>query len=254
MAKRLHSSLRSVEEIDKELAHSQTTLQAERGATEKGRHVIAALQTDVETKQRVVAGLHLELAETEAAKPPPQVLRHKLTPLGRTVEGEELHFLLSENRVAVVPVADLAEELKAELQRKRNQLIRGQTRVGTVGPVGGFTMEYVVERQTISLMDELRQGAAVVKVGVSQWRMLPQPTVVTESLTEAMHSSSRFLRALRAGGTHATLTFWVYPDSFALHRQLQDFAHDNGFEVAGRPLPFGIPITGSNRGSRSVAQ
>lgn len=254
ISSRLRATAGNAETMRQQVADSRAALQTEQNVTVNGRRVIAALQTDVETKQRAIAGLHLELAETEAAQPPPQVLRHKLTPLGRAVDGEELHFLLSKGRVAVVPVAELAEELKAELQRKRNQLIRGQTRVGTVGPVKGFTMEYVVERQAISLIDQLRQGTAIVRLGVSEWRMLPQPTVVTESFQEALHPAARFLNALRAGGRGATLTFWVYPDSFALHRQLQEFAHDNSFDVAGRPLPFGIPITGSNQGSRSVAQ
>ena len=158
LAGRLHDAVRNAEEIGQQIAHSEAALDRDRGAAENGRQVVAALQTEVETKQRAIAGLHLELAETEAEQPPPEVIRHKLTPLGKTVAGEERHFLLSKNRVAVVPVADLAEELKSELLRKRNQLIRGQTRVGTVGPVNGFTMEYVVERRAISLMDELRQG------------------------------------------------------------------------------------------------
>ena len=254
LSARLLATVDNTQSIRQQVAESQAALQTQRGLAEKGRQVIADLQTDIETKQRTIAGLHLELAETEAAAPPPQILRHKLTPLGREVNGEELHFLLSKGRVAVVPVAELAEELQAELQRKRNQLIRGQTRVGKVGPIKGFIMEYVVARQAISLIDELRMGTAVIKVGVSEWRMLPEPTVVTESLQQALHPTSRFLGALRAGGRDATLTFWVYPDSFSLHRQLQQFAHDNGFDVAGRPLPFGIPITGSNQGSRSVAQ
>ena len=251
---RISTSSEQADSLRQQLAERQVALHQVQSATESGRQVIADLQTDLDTKQRTIAGLRLELADTEAAQPPPQELRHKLTPVGRQVDGEELHFLLSKNRVAVVPIAELAEDLQQELIRNKNQLIRGLTRVGTVGPVKGFKMEYVVERRAVSLIDELRQGTAVVKVGVSEWRVIPQPTVISESSDEALRAHSRFLRALRQAGRKATLTFWVYPDSFALYRLLQDFAHDNSFSVAGRPLPEGIPIIGSNQGSRSVAQ
>jgi hypothetical protein len=98
-------------------------------------------------------------------------------------------------------------------------------------------------------------GTAVIRLGISEWRMIPQQSLVYESADEALLPQSRFLNALRSAGANATLTFWVYPDSFTLHRELQDFAHDNGFDVAGRPLPEGIPITGSSSGgSKSVAQ
>jgi hypothetical protein len=98
-------------------------------------------------------------------------------------------------------------------------------------------------------------GTTIVRLGVSELRVLPLPEAVYESADEALLPQSRFLRALRAGGRNATLTFWVYPDSFALHRHLKDFAHDNGFDVASRPVPQGIPIVISpGNGSRSVAQ
>lgn len=241
--------------LQQQIATSMVVVATEQQMLDNGRRAIAARQTEVETGQRDIAGMHLELADVQAAQPPPQELRHKLTPVGKVVQGAELHFLLSRNRITVVPVDSLTEKLKEELMKKKSQLIRGQTRVGTVGPVRGFVMEYVVEREAISLREELQLGTAVVRLGISEWRMLPQPSAVYESADEALLPRSRFLDALRSAGPGATLTFWVYPDSFTLFRELQDFAHDNGFDVAGRPLPVGIPITGSSSGgSKSVAQ
>jgi hypothetical protein len=238
-----------------QLTAAQSDRQLEQQQIENGRRTVAALQTDLETCQRQIAGLHMELAELEALRPPEKQLRHRLTPLGKSVDGPERHFLLSKNRVAVVPVDELGLKLKEELLRKKSQLLRGRTRVGTVGPVQGFTMEYVVAREALSLGEELQMGTTVVRLAVSEWRMLPQPDAVFESADESLLPRSRFLEALRSAGFNATLTFWVYPDSFELHRQLRDFAHDNSFDVASRPLPEGIPIVGSNtNGSRSIAQ
>ena len=50
------------------------------------------------------------------------------------------------------------------------------------------------------------------------------------------------------------MTFWVYPDSFALYRQLRDYLYDREVVVAGRPLPEGVPVSGSKRGSVSRGQ
>ena len=36
----------------------------------------------------------------------------------------------------------------------------------------------------------------------------------------------------------SVVTFWVYPDSFAMFRQLRDLLYEQDIEVAGRPIPF----------------
>jgi hypothetical protein len=194
------------------------------------------------------------LADAETQQPATTVLKHKLTPVGRKVDGQELHCLLSRGRVAVVPLEELAEEWKRNAQRKQDDILRTQRYVGSVGPIQGFRMDYVIERATASLIEELRMGQALVRIGLSEFQIRPEPGVITESAEQALHPHGRFLAALRRAGPETTLTFWVYPDSFALHRELQDFAHEQGFEVAARPLPEGVPITGSPQGSRSVAQ
>jgi hypothetical protein len=51
-----------------------------------------------------------------------------------------------------------------------------------------------------------------------------------------------------------TVTFWVYPDSFALYRRLRDELADRDIVVAGRPLPPGTPIASSRHGSKSRGQ
>jgi hypothetical protein len=52
----------------------------------------------------------------------------------------------------------------------------------------------------------------------------------------------------------SAVTFWVYPDSFSLYRQLRDHAVAKGLTVAGRPLPDGTPIAGSPWGRKSRGQ
>jgi hypothetical protein len=76
-----------------------------------------------------------------------------------------------------------------------------------------------------------------------------------ETEAEALSAQGRFRKVIAGLSPETTaVTFWVYPDSFALYRSLRDHLHDRGFVVAGRPLPGGMPITSSRHGSASRGQ
>jgi hypothetical protein len=83
---------------------------------------------------------------------------------------------------------------------------------------------------------------------------VPEPQLRAETAEEALSVRSQFVQRLRLADPESVLTFWVYPDSYPLFRKLQKFARNEGFTVAARPLPHGMPIAGSPQGSRSAAQ
>jgi hypothetical protein len=123
-----------------------------------------------------------------------------------------------------------------------------------VGPVDGFVMTYVVERKALSVFEELQHGRGIVRIAVTRWQIEPNDDMASETAAEAERAGSKFQAALLMAPQDATLTFWVYPDSFGLYRQLQQIAQRHGFTVAARPLPFAVPIAGSPGGSRSAGQ
>lgn len=182
-----------------------------------------------------------------------EVLEHRLTPIARIVTRREIHFRLAEGRISHVPIEELAALVQQDIQRQRDLLLKLRYYKGSVGPEEGFRMEYVVQQQDMSLLDELRAGGNMIRVGVTQWLLVPQPELEGETPEAALQEGSRFLRVLRRY-PGSTLTFWVYPDSFEAHQTLNTFVREAGFEVAARPLPVGVPIAGSPNGSRSVAQ
>lgn len=230
-------------------ATAQVELASRLASAEKEGEAIAA---EIEDLGAAVAGLGRQIADVPAEKV--TVLRHRLNPIGRVVRGKELHFRLAEGRIAPVPVDALVERLKPEIERHKEWIIRYRRHQGTIGPIDGFTMEYVVERQRLSVVEELQHGVAMMRIGVTGWKVKPEPGMVGESADEALRSDSRFMTVLSLAEPDSTLTFWVYPDSFPLYRRLQQFAHAEGFEVAARPLPPGVPIAGSPQGSRSSSQ
>jgi len=174
-------------------------------------------------------------------------LQHRITPVSRVIsENElELHFRCLGSVVAVVPIEELVDRMKAQMERQRDVLLRLKKYSGSVGPVRGWNLNYVVETQ---------QQLGMIRASVSQFEILPETDLKGERSEVALRTDSLFRNELRKAEPGSTITFWVYPDSFALYRKLQALAHREGFTVAARPLPEGTPIMGSPKGSRSAAQ
>src|SRR5262249_38549640 len=76
-----------------------------------------------------------------------------------------------------------------------------------------------------------------------------------ETLAEAFRPNSEFRQiADFLDAKQTVVTFWVYPDSFALFRQLRDYLYQRDIEVAGGPMPFGRPIGFAPDGTASRSQ
>lgn len=215
---------------------------------------VALIAEENERSQALVNELHERLAEVEAQQPETNTLAHRLNPVGRVVKGNEVHFRLSNGRISYVPIDQLVELVKKQVDRRKDILLKQSRFQASVGPVDGYMMEFLVQRESGGLFDTARYGAGVYRFGVTDWEIRPTTSVRDESLEEALESRSQFRRAILSQGTTATITFWVYPDSFELHKELKEFLQTSGLWVASRPLPVGVPIAGSPNGSSSVAQ
>lgn len=228
---------------------SQTTTQQTNAAREM-QDLDSALAQLAQSQQAV----QRELVRISNQQAPIKQLEHQLSPVGRMVEGEEIHFRLAGNRISFVPMNELVRLLKVDIERRKEIMLTRPAYQGTIGPVQGFTMDYVLQRDNLSLAEELKFGSGVMRMTVTGWILRPQSDLPSESLTEALRPDSRFHRHLLQAGRNTAITFWVYPDSFELHRELKQHTHESGFWVASRPLPEGVPIAGSPQGSKSLAQ
>ena len=199
------------------------------------------LSSDLFAKREQRERLHAAWVKLANTQPNVKKLQHKVTPMSRAVQGEEMHFRLSQSRIARVPLQDLVERLVNQAKRQKDWLAKFHQHQGMVGPIGGFSMQYIVERQG-------------PMVSVTGFKIIPENDLKAETAEEAARLGSNFHQALQSAKPGSTLTFWVYPDSFPMFRQMQAIAHESGFNVAARPIPFGVPISGSPNGSRSAAQ
>jgi hypothetical protein len=144
---------------------------------------------------------------------------------------------------------------QAEAGRKVYKLRETPEITETVGPEGGFRLRYTLERHTTTAEEARAAGRGGTIVRLRQWTLLAIDNLPGESVEEAFSEGSKFLSVL-AGvnpGRH-TITLWTYPDSFETYRQIRRELYHRGFSAAARPLPQGVPISGSPEGSKSAAQ
>lgn len=219
----------------------------------KQDRLVTAHQELVAAKEKL-AKLRTRVIETEFAPPNVEKIEHRVTPVGRVVQGGERHYRFERGRVCEVPIDSLVAQVKRQMESRKDWLVKTPKAQGEVGPVGGFAMRYTVQRENAGVLSELEMGPGMVSISVTQWLVQPTPDLRTESVEEAMKPGSNFYRTLLTAPEESTLTFWVYPDSFDEFQKLRKFVHQQGFMVAARPLPKGVPIAGSPHGSRSSAQ
>lgn len=212
----------------------ETALAAEqRARIELLEEAIASTEEEAET-------LKYEEAETE------EVLAYP-TPIGRTVNGDEMHFQLQGGNVAYIPLQELFGMARNRAQRHTGSLAQLTNHIESVGPTQGFALDYVIETQ----VDRAR-GQILVRS--REWVVRPQHQALGEPLDVALAEGSAFRRRLGRLTPDTTVTLWCYPDSFEAFRDVRAELYRMGIAAAGRPLPEGAPIGGSADGSKSVAQ
>lgn len=235
------------QQLETVLDESTRAIEERRAAYRQTRLKLESIKGDYLNVQAAI-----EKAREEV--PPAKKIEHSLTAVSHEVLGEEWHFRIENDHVAYVPVKELIERVQEQMQSRKELLLKHSRYQSEIGPIEGFTMQYTMEKQSLSIVDELRYGQGMMRIGLSEWRIDPDPGYRGESLDRALKSRSRFQRQLHMIDPGATLTFWVYPDGFDTFRMVQAFTRDKGYVVAGRPLPQGVPISGSPQGTRSAGQ
>jgi len=208
---------------------------------------LGGAQAELERLEKLRLGVELAV---EA----PIVLRHRPTPLAKTVFGKEEHFRLLGGRLTYVPMTKLVEKLHVEWQGKAAKLKNSAAITEIIGPVQGFRMKYTIERKEIVTQTQV----GPIKRSMAKFTgftLVPTSSNLGEPLEAALQAGSQAQRALSTMDPKlTTITVWTYPDSFADFRRLKEALHQQGFSAAARPMPEGMPIGGSPDGTRSAAQ
>jgi len=219
----------------------------------KARREFELVQSLSEARHRLDQ-LERQRIALERSEPESVVIQSLPTPLSKTVDSQEVHFQLRAGRVSYIPLEKLLEQFKADALRHMHKLLEVPEFTETVGPEGGFRLRYTIQRCDVSVETQLKTGRGAY-AQLKHWTLIPISSQLGEPLERALAEGSSFrqtVAALKPGKT--TITLWVYPDSFDQYRALRQELYRQGFAVAGRPLPEGVPIGGAPQGSKSAAE
>ena len=211
---------------------------------------------------RQIQELDEKLAEMDRTKqwiqesrPQATVLENLPTPLTKTVEKHEAHFRLKGGKVQFVPLTALMDKLGSELRGRLETGVKQGELTGTVGPIDNYTMQFRVIVQTDVPMQTSRGIARGSRVDFAESELVPQNDQLGETLEVSLSPNSDFQRCIRGLRQDLyTVTFWVYPDSFPMYRELKKHLFERGYQAAARPLNWDDPIGASSAGTKTSAQ
>jgi hypothetical protein len=236
------------EELATMIAAAEKQIADERAKLDSANQEDFDVRRQVNESHAIVDRGEAELDDIKSEKPPVQEVKHYPTPISRTVIGHEVHFQLLGGRVTYVPIDDFIDDVRANLRGSAGDLANITDKVGVVGPRNGFEFRYTMDVVT-------DRGRGVVGIRTREFQVVPVGMQQGETVQKALGRQSEFRTALAPHSPRdTTVTLWVYPDSFEAYRQLKEELHNMGYATAGRPLPNGVLIGGSDHGTKSSAQ
>lgn len=261
---------RSIKEMDVEIARTSERRTVLLALLQEARSAWKAEQEELDEDARGVAAREEEIAKLEqqalelagerstleGASPQVIAISHLPTPMAKTVFGEEVYLRLKNNRLSVVPLERLTEEIKRDFQRTSGGGARAGVSDAAVGPVQGYVARYVMNRKNELVSD----GSAVARMTRAQVLMAsfePLQEPHGDPINQVLADDDWLdiaLAGFEPGIT--TVTIAVYPDSYAAFRRLKERVYAKGFATAGRPIIEGRPIivNFAGGGTRSLAQ
>lgn len=235
------------------LAQAESAWEQEKEELDQKLLAAAKRQTEMEQAQSELESLQGQRERLENEPEQVVAVQHLPTPMAKTVFGEEIHFRLKGNRLSVVPVEKLLEEIRRDFQRiapsSRDGLMNA-----AVGPVQGYVARYQMakNRQMVSQGGQVQMATRIQLVGMT---VEPLSEPHGQPIQQVL-AGRQELDVQLAGRDpdRTTITVWVYPDSFAAFRRLKEHLYSRGYATAARPLPMDHAISGGPQGTRSNAQ
>ncbi len=215
-----------------------------------------ATEAKEKLRQTIVETVRLREVLDDTAKPADSSPRlvHRIMPVSRKTNGEEVMFRMSEGRISEVPIKELMN-LAVDRVRKRITMLQRFGRLeDVVGPIGGYKMTFAIEMNAFNSLEYLQYGGDGSKFNSFTQVIVPDETLVAESAADSVKPGSAFRQKLESMPADSSVTIVVYEDSFREFAALREVAHGLQIRVAGRPLPVGTHITISASGSASRAQ
>jgi hypothetical protein len=223
------------------------------GADEAKKATQATMLSSDELHQRLKR-LTEEIKAIQAQPTAKKVVRYR-TPVSKPVEAEELMFECRKGRVTFIDIGSLIQDVKDGMRAKGEELRNSWEVSDVVGPAGPFQLRYTLERERDSFPGGAPDSNGSYRYSLTAWYIEPITELRGETLEQALKPGSEFRQIVDGlDPQYAVVTFWVYPDSFPVYRQLRDYLYEHELVVAGRPLPQGAQIASTRHGTISRGQ
>jgi hypothetical protein len=206
----------------------------------------AQMQLDELTRQQIAL---------MSQDPASEQLEVEPTTIAKAVTGKEVHLLLSDDHVAIVPFDDLIQVMQDDAKENQWRMKTQTEMERTVGPINGFRVKYCYVKEDVMRSSEAGTYMLGSISRCSYCYFLPVTTPVGEPAADALKPNSelsQYLKGLRPDGT--TVTIWTYAGNYDRLRRLKKAIREVGFQIAVRPLPKGMPIGASSHGTRSLSE
>lgn len=243
-----------------ELAMHRATLQAD---LERRKNMLAAEdQQEFEVQRQILESkLDLEKLTQEqmsllSAPETVEEIECVPTPLARTIEDRAIHLRLSKGLVSVVPLEELLDMVRSDLEGLRQRLQQSGRLVETFGPLDGYRLKFTVAEKVTA---ESLGGPLAGQIRKTSYHQYAEIIPVSESLgqnvEQALLPGGTLRRLLESQRRHTpNVEVWLYTDSFDEFRPLKRTLWELGFAVSVRPMRPGTHIGASPEGTRGSAQ
>lgn len=238
--------------VEQELSDRKKELSAEEQKSFDLRRRLAESQATLENLSREqIALISQPTEEVEAIKNQP-------TPIARRSNGREVILQLKDGYIAEIPrelIAETIRDVTDNIWRLRD---RGEF-IGTVGPINGFRLRYLVGMVAMSgpgRVDPHVPGSAqmseMARPELIWYEIIPETSPLGEPVDKAIEPNSEFRQVLREHPADtAAVVIAVYPDSISELHKLKRELYAAGYATAEVPCIAGRPIKGSPHAPRS---
>ncbi|MHC4877451.1 MAG: hypothetical protein ACYTGL_13230 [Planctomycetota bacterium] len=195
-----------------------------------------------------------QLEQLSQLDTPDEPIEIRINPIGRRSTGDELWFVVEDNKLLRLPVGDLFQLMAGRERGNGALMLRAETQRGVVGPVDGVSLEYEIGMQIQSTLSPAR-GAGYRNSIIMHGVMHPARDAPREPIEQALAEGGVLSRTLLQTARGSVVRLSVATDSFAHARRIAAFCRDLGFLVSMNAMEPGEKIRirfGS--GSDAVAQ
>ena len=212
------------------------------------RRKLLAAQIELDKLTREQVSILSQIPEVEQIEIPP-------TPISKLASGKEIHLQLHKGHIAIVPLNEILEQIKADVAANVWRLEKHETFANRLEPIGGYRVRYRIRRHQVQGETVSGITAAGFTARLSAFELIPEAALMGEPLADALLPESELMRHLRRHSPdNVTVTIWTYADSFGDYTPLRKALYELGYTTAGRPLPEGVLIGGSPHGKRTLTE